>query len=308
VKKIFISTSTFAQFSSRPLEILNNNGYDVEFNNLGRKLNKSEVLAAVPEYDAIIAGTELYNAKILDLGKSLKVISRVGVGLENIDLEYANQKGIKVFKTQTTPALSVAELVLGLMLNLLRKISGHNQDLKSGIWKKQMGSLLNGKTLGVIGLGTIGKKLVEISKGMQLKYLAYDVIHDEKFAQEHGVRYCDLVELLTGSDVVSVHLSMSGKTKGLIGFDQLKKMKNSSILINTSRGDIINEQDLEKAIRENIIAGAGLDVFKEEPYKGTLTKYDNVIVTPHVGSYAKEIRVTMELEAVQNLLKGLKES
>ena len=306
--KIFISTSTFAQFSSKPLEMLKNKGYDVTLNDFGRKLRQNELLNIVSKFDAIIAGTENYNTKIIDSAKKLKVISRVGIGLDNIDFECADKNGIKIFKTQTTPALPVAELVLGLTLDLLRKISNQNQNLKNGIWTKQMGSLVHGKTLGIIGLGNIGRKLVEITSGMELEYLAYDIIHDEKFAQEYGVQYCNLNELLTRSDVVSIHLSLSDNNKGLISFNQLKIMKNSSILINTSRGEVINEQDLEKAIRENFIAGAGLDVFQEEPYNGKLTKYDNVILTPHIGSYAKEIRITMEIEAVQNLLKGLKES
>ena len=305
MKKIYISTSTFAQFSSKPLEMLRDNNYEVTINSFGRKLHQNEVLNIVSNFDAIIAGTENYNSETIESAKNLKVISRVGIGLDNIDIECADQKGIKIFKTQTTPAPSVAELVLGLTLDLLRKISNHNKNLKNGIWTKQMGSLFHGKALGIIGLGNIGKKLVEITSGMQLKYLAYDIVRDEKFAQEYGVQYCNLDELLIKSDVVSIHLSLSDNNKGLIGFNQLKMMKNTSILINTSRGEIVNEQELEKAILKKIIAGAGLDVFQDEPYAGDLRKYDNVIVTPHIGSYAKEIRVSMELEAVENLLIGL---
>ena len=168
-----------------------------------------------------------------------------------------------------------------------------------------MGSLVSGKTLGIIGLGTIGKKLVEITKGFRLKYLAYDLIKDEVFAKENKVEYWDLSYLLDNADIISVHLNMTKKNENLINMSNLKKMKPSSIIINTSRGEIINEHDLEIAVKNRVIAGAGLDVFQEEPYNGPLTNYKNVILSPHIGSYAQEIRMAMELEAVNNLIEGL---
>jgi len=164
---------------------------------------------------------------------------------------------------------------------------------------------LAGKTLGIIGLGTIGKKLVEITGGLQLKYLAYDIIEDKVFAEKHNIKYYDLSYLMENSDIISVHLNMTDENVDLVNMDRLKKMNPSSIIINTSRGEIINEHDLELAIKNGIIAGAGLDVFQKEPYNGPLTNYENVILTPHIGSYAREIRVAMEQEAVNNLIEEL---
>lgn len=306
MKKVFISTSNFGQFSQKPLELLKSKGFDVSLNQLGRKLAEDETIEAISDTDAVLAGTEVYNQHVLDRVKKLKVISRVGVGLDSIDLPYAENRGIKVLRTKTSPALAVAELSLGLILDLLRKISFQNQQTKKGVWKKQMGSLLNGKTLGIIGLGTIGKTLVEITKGFRLNYLACDLHQDDEFAKSCKVEYCDLDTLLSRSDVISIHLNLTDQNHGLIDFEHLKKIKPHAILINTSRGQVINEDDLERALKEKVLAGAGLDVFKQEPYKGPLLNFDNVIVTPHIASYAKEIRVKMEMEAAVNLIKGLK--
>ena len=305
MKKIFISTTTFAQFSTTPLKLFEEKQYDVVLNDKGRKLSEDEIAETVSEFDGILAGTEVYSKIVLDKAVKLRAISRLGVGLDNIDLDYTKIKGIKVFKTQTTPALAVVELTLGLILDLLRKISFQNSQLKAGTWNKKMGSLLAGNTLGIIGLGTIGKKLVEISKGFDLKYMAHDIQQDEGFSKTYDIQYCQLDELLSGSDVVSIHLSLSKETNNIIDCDALKKMKRDAILINTSRGEIVDEKALTEALDKELIAGAGLDVYREEPYNGPLLQYDNVITTPHIGAYAKEIRIQMELEAAKNLIKGL---
>ena len=305
MKNIFITTTTFCQFSKAPIKLLSERGFEITFNENNKKLEYSKLKKNIFKFDGVIAGTEKYDSRMLDAAKNLKVISRVGVGLDNIDLDYAIEKGVKVFKTQTTPSIAVAELVLCHILDLMRKIIEQSNNLKKGVWKKQMGSLVSGKTLGIIGLGTIGKNLVEITKGFQLKYLAYDLKEDQGFAEENNVEYCDLSYLLEKSDIISVHLNLTKENQNLINMDKLKKMKSSSIIINTSRGEIINEHDLGIALKDGIIAGAGLDVFQEEPYNGPLKNHENIILSPHIGSYAKEIRMKMELEAVNNLIEGL---
>ena len=193
------------------------------------------------------------------------------------------------------------------MLDLARKISYQNNILKSGTWKKEMGNLLKSKTLGVIGLGIIGKTLVELVKGFDFNILAFDLYQDEQFSKEYGVNYCDLDTLLSESDIISIHLNLTDETNQLMNATQISKMKPGSILINASRGEIIDEEALCKALKEKKILGAGLDVFSEEPYSGSLTELDNVILTPHIGSYAKELRIQMEIEAVENLMRGLNE-
>jgi D-3-phosphoglycerate dehydrogenase len=168
-----------------------------------------------------------------------------------------------------------------------------------------MGCLLYGKTLGIIGLGTIGKALVQISKGFHFNILAFDNQADNTFAKENDVTYSDLRTLLKSSDIVAIHLNLSDQTKYIIDQNKIKLMKPNAILINTSRGEIIDENALYEALKNNQLAGAGLDVFKNEPYNGQLTEIENVVLTPHIGGYAKELRIKMEIEAAQNLIKGL---
>jgi len=306
MRRVFVSTTTFSQYSNEPMQLLTSQGYDVIHNQLGRKLTEEEIKNVITDYDGILAGTETYSASVLTKATGLKVISRLGVGLDNIDLDFAKKRNIKIYKTQTAPAPAVVELTLGLILDLLRKISEQNHQLKNGVWEKQMGSLLFGKTIGIIGLGTIGKNLIEITQGFRLKYLAHDIKQDKEFMEKYNVKYCKLDELLAGSDVVTIHLNLSEETNKIIDSGSLKKMKQNAILINTSRGEIIVETALLEALDKKHIAGAGLDVYREEPYNGSLLQYNNVITTPHIGAYAKEIRVQMELEAAQNLIKGLK--
>ena len=171
-----------------------------------------------------------------------------------------------------------------------------------------MGTLNQGKTLGIIGLGTIGKRLVEVSKGFRFKIIACDFKKDSAFAKLHNIEYCDLGDLLSRSDIVSIHLNLTQQTENLINEQKLNLMKKKSILINTSRGEVIDENALFRLLKNKQILGAGLDVFKNEPYSGKLLNLKNVIATPHIGSYALELRNKMEIESVQNLILGLKKS
>lgn len=303
MKKIYISTTTFAQFSKEPLNILKSAGFKIDMNTFGRKLNKTESLKIYGEYDGIIAGTEIIDSEVINSSKKLKVISRVGVGVDNINIDYAKEKNIKVFKSETEPSLAVAELVLGIILNLIRKINLHDTEMKTGLWNKKMGSLISGKTLGIIGLGKIGKTLVTLTSGFSLNYLAFDKKIDNNFAASNDVEYCSLKNLIKNSDIISTHLSLNKKTNSLISNEELRLMKNDAILVNASRGKIINESALLYALSKGTIGGVGLDVYENEPYSGPLAKYENVILTPHIGSYAKEIRIAMELESVQNLIQ-----
>ena len=304
---IFIATSTFGVHSSEPIKIIGDNGKEFLLNPLSRKMSSDELIKYAQDSQGIIAGTELYTKEVLDKLPHLSVISRLGVGMDNIDRCVAKERGIKLYKTQTTPAPAVAELALGFMLDLARKISYQNNTLKSGIWKKEMGNLLHGKTLGIIGLGTIGKTLVKLVKGFNFNILAFDLYKDEQFAKDHSVNYCNLDTLLSGSDIISIHLNLTDETNQLMDKGRINKMKQGSLLINASRGEMIDEKALYKALKENKIMGAGLDVFNDEPYSGALTELENVILTPHIGSYAKELRIQMEIEAVENLMRGLNE-
>ena len=306
MSEIFLASPSFGQYSFRPKNILEEYNFTLRGNSLGRKLLPEEIVDLAYNADGIIAGTEAYSEDVINKLPNLKVISRLGVGLDNIDLKIADEKGIKVFITNS-PAPAVAELILGLMLDIKRRISNQNQNLKEGKWEKKMGSLLQGNTLGIIGLGTVGKALIRLVQGFDFIVLAYDQVKDEKFQREYNVQYTELNTLLKESDIVSLNINLTDQTKYLINNTRLKLMKSDSVLINTSRGEIVDELALYTALKNGKLAGAGLDVFEQEPYSGLLTELENVVLTPHIGSYAKEVRVQMEIEAVGNLIRGLNE-
>lgn len=305
MNRIFIATSSFSENSEKPLRLLKKHNLTIKVNPLNRKLTPEELVYYGGDALGIIAGTESYSKNMIEQLKELKIISRLGKGMDNIDITSAREKGVKVLQTKTTPAPAVAELILGLMLDIKRRISNQNQNLKEGKWEKKMGSLLQGNTLGIIGLGTVGKALIKLVQGFDFIVLAYDQVKDEKFQKEYNVQYTELNTLLKESDIVSLNINLTDQTKYLINKTRLDLMKSDSVLINTSRGEIVDENALYSALKNGKLAGAGLDVFEQEPYSGPLTELENAILTPHIGSYAKEIRVEMEIEAAQNLVKGL---
>lgn len=220
-------------------------------------------------------------------------------------MDYASAKGIKVLITDTRPSQAVAELVLGLILNFYRKINISNNNLKNKIWKKFSGPLLNGKTVGIVGFGHIGKQLSLLLNGFNCKVLAFDVYKDESFASANAVIFKDINELLSESDIISLHLDLNTETRKFINEEKLEKMKNNCLLVNASRGEIIDEEALYLTLKNKKIMGACLDVFNKEPYNGPLLDLENVLLTPHIGSYANEIRIKMELEATNNLINEL---
>ena len=310
MNKIIITTTSFGEYDKGTLNILDEAGFETILNPYKRKLEKDEIVALCKDAVGIIAGTETLDADVLERltqasarspQSSLKVISRCGTGLDNVDLEAARKLDIKVFNTPDTPTLAVAELTVGLILGLLRKTSLTDREIRNGLWKKRIGNLLYGKRIGIIGFGRIGKKVAEL-----LKPFGCVIFYNDPFiaGEYFGVKCLHFDDLLKRADIVSIHASTKSE---LLGEKEIRLMKNGAWLINVSRGKIVNEDALYRALKENRLAGAALDVFKQEPYMGLLRELDNVILTPHIGSYARETRIKMEMEAVENLLKGLKD-
>lgn len=303
---VFISTTSFAQWDNTPLRMLEDAGFSTRLNPYGRKLTLNECLSLYHDIDGLIAGTEALTAEVLKSASKLKVISRCGAGIDNVDTKMAEELGIKVFATPDAPTQAVAELTVGLILNLLRGICAEDRSIRSGGWKKHMGNLLSGKTLGILGLGRIGKRVVELTTAFGLRYIAWDISPDKQFADKHKVSFRDLDQLLKEADIITIHLPYSSKLKGIIGEREFRLMKRDAFLINIARGGLVDEGELCKALKEGRIAGAALDVFDQEPYTGSLRELDNIILTSHIGSYAKEARVEMEVQAAKNLIEGLK--
>lgn len=299
--KVFISTTTFAQFSRKPLDILKENKIDFVINPLKRKLSEQEIGNFLEEgpYSGLIAGTEPLTRSVFAKAKSLKVISRVGTGMDNIDLSEARRLNLKVYNTPNVLIDSVAELTIGLILNVLRKISLMDRNTHNKIWKKEVGLLFKGKKLGIIGFGKIGRRVAALARAFRVEVIFYDV----KAIKTKIAKQVSLVKLIRDADIISIHSSAKDM---LISKEEIKNMKDGAVIINTSRGSAIDEEALDDGLKSGKIACVALDVLSNEPYSGKLIESDNCILTPHIGSYAKEARIQMEIEAVNNLVKGSK--
>ena len=318
LNKIAITTTSFGKYDKEPLNLLKENGFKIILNPYGRKLKKEEVIELCRDAVGIIAGTEILDADVLEKltqpsvltsQTSLKVISRCGTGLDNIDLNAAKRLGVKIYNTPNALTLAVAELTVGLILNLLRKINQMDISIKHSKWEKLMGNLLSAKKVGIIGFGRIGRKVAEllIPFGCEIRY--YDIKEEFRDLGIEGFRDKDyemikLEELLRISDIISIHVSSKEQ---IIGENEIRMMKKGSWLVNVARGGVVDENALYMALKERHLAGAAVDVFEQEPYTGPLIELNNVILTPHIGSYALETRVEMERQAVENLLKGLRD-
>jgi D-3-phosphoglycerate dehydrogenase len=302
---VLLSVSSFGVADPEARERLQAAGLEVRDNPYGRRLTQDEITALIGDVDAVIAGTEPLNADVLEAAVRLRVISRVGVGLENVDLNAALRGGIVVRNTPDAVTDPVAELTLSGILNLLRHISHMDRDLRAGEWNRRMGRLLTGRTVGIVGLGRIGRRLATLLGPFGVRLLATDRAPDHKAAQRLSVTYVELERLLAESDVVTLHLP--GSPRPIIGAPELALMRPDAVLVNTSRGGLVDEDALLTALRDQRLAAAFLDTFVDEPYAGPLRELPNVLLTPHAGSYAAEARARMELEAVDNMLAALEE-
>jgi len=287
--RILSTSPTFGYYTFEPLEYLKSHDCKVELVPQERKISEEQLIEEVTKYDAMIAGTNKITGAIIRASKRLRVIAKHGAGVDNIDVKTATNQGIVVISAPGANSDAVADLTFGLFLSLARSIPFADRVVKQRGWPRIVGIDLSGKTLGIIGLGQIGKKVAKRALGFDMKVLAYDIFEDKDFARQLGVTYLSLDEVIAEADFLSIHIPMTPVTRQLIGRRELELMKKSAFLINISRGDIIDEEALYQALKEKRIQGAGLDVFKNEPPKGSpLLMLDNVIVSPHVGGITFE--------------------
>jgi D-3-phosphoglycerate dehydrogenase / 2-oxoglutarate reductase len=296
VKKIVITTSSFGKRDPKPIALIEKSGFEVVLNPYGRTITKEEVIALASDAMGMIAGLEPLTADVLPRLPKMKVISRCGSGVDNVDLAEAKKLNIQVFNTPEAPVLAVAELTLGFILNLVRKISVMDRDMHVAKWDKKLGNLLSGKKVGIIGYGRIGKKVAQFLSPFDVQIS----FHDSAIQESKSMN-----EILKESDIVTLHCSGDCK-QPVLGKKEIDSMKKGALLINASRGNLIDEVSLVEALQSGHLGAAAIDVYAEEPYKGKLTQLENVLLTPHIGSYAEETRLAMELEAAENLIKGLK--
>jgi len=289
--KVFIATSSFSEHKKIAKK---NPRFSFIENPLKKKLTSSELIGFAKDCDYIIAGTENYNKLTIDNLINLKCLYRLGSGIDNIDINYIKKKNIAFSKSLKTPEVAVAELITGYIFSFYRNINQHDRDLKNKIWQKKMGSLIYGKTLGIIGYGKVGKYLHKILKNLGIKVLINDI---KKINQKNT----NLNTLIKNSDIISINMNYSKKHK-LLNKKRLNLCKKNCLIINTSRPEIVDNEYLFQLLKKKKILGACMDVFDTEPYYGKFTKLDNVILTPHIGSYSIEIRSEMEKKALKYIM------
>lgn len=298
---VLTTTSSFAKDNPEILSLLEHLGFLLVQNPYARKLSENELVHLISQHRpvALLAGTENIGRSSLELGKEhLEVISRVGVGWDNIDRQAAKELGIRVYRTEGVLDEAVAELTVGMILCALRAIAVHSSKLKNGVWNKKMGVLLENKTVGIIGFGRIGLRVGELIRAFRAKVVYSDPVkRDVPWAKK-----LTLDELLSVCDIITLHASGSDT---ILGEREIKTVcKKGAIIINTARGGLVDEGALHSGLLSGKISCACLDVFENEPYTGPLRTCENVVLTPHIGSYAREARIRMEEMAVDNLLQA----
>ncbi|SKC66169.1 phosphoglycerate dehydrogenase [Maledivibacter halophilus] len=302
-KKIVITSEFFGKFSDEGEKILLDAGFEVIENPYKKLLDEDEVISIIGEADGIICDLEGITKKVIDGAPNLKIISRRGVGTDSVDVEYAKEKEIVVSRTLGVVEKPVAELVMSYILNINRKISELNKEMKMGNWTKLLGNSLEGKVLGIMGMGNIGREVARKAKAFDMKIIYTDARRNEKAEEELGVEFVSFEELMAGSDAISIHVPLLESTRGKINYEAMKAMKKKPILINTARGPVINEADLCKALEEGMVSFAAIDVYDVEPKTDSpLKEYDNVILTPHVGTFTEEVFINMDILAAKNIV------
>lgn len=288
-------------------------GFEVEEN---KTLTPEQLEKRIAEFEGVVVrGRTKITAPIINAGSKLRAVARSGVGLDNIDLEAARKKSIKIISTPAAPTTSVAELAIGLMLSVLRQIARGDNALKAGKWVKTelMGTELKSKTIGVVGAaGRIGLEVARIAvQGFGAQVIGYDVVEYADKARQVGFRTVDkLPDLLKDSDIISIHVPFLPTTKHLIDEKAIAMMKNSAVLVNTSRGDIVDGEALLRAVKSGKLAGAGLDVFHKEPpideWEKELTRLPNTVCTPHIGAQTSECQRLESTQVAEQLIAALK--
>ncbi len=307
--KILVSSPAFCQPGlKKTVEDLGSVVDEVVLNPYGRTLTKEEIFSLWDNVDGIIAGVEPYTADVLEKApESLQVITRYGAGYNSIDIEAAAKKNIKVSNTPGVNAPAVADLALGLMLAIARKIPQYDAKTRQGNWTRYVGMGLSNNTIGIIGLGAIGKQVALRAKGFSMDIIAYDPYFDKDFANQLGIKESSLDEIFRKADFITLHVPVLPETENMVNKENLGKMKPTSYIINTARGELVDEQALYKCLSDQAIGGAALDVFKTEPlYESDLFSLDNIVVTPHLAGHTKESEYLMAKCSIDNTLDILK--
>lgn len=305
-KKILITARTFGKIAKEPLQMFSPEAYELVWNPYHRPPTEEDYACLAQGVSAMIVGGEKVPAKVLEGSSLLRVISVHGVGTDNIDLKLATERGIMVCNAPGANTNAVAELAIGLMLAAARRIPYADRQVKAGKWGQCIGVELAGKVLGIVGLGRIGRAVARKARALSMRVLAYDIQMDGEFLREEGIEALALDDLLSRSDFVSLHCPLTPETEGLIEERRLQMMKPTAYLINLSRGKVVEEAALARALGQGWIAGAATDVYSVEPPVGSpLLSVEGLVTTMHMGAHTYEALAEMGRITAQNVLDAL---
>jgi D-3-phosphoglycerate dehydrogenase len=300
--RVIIGPSSFAEQDKTPLRILESAGITVLPNPVGRRWKEEEAIQFLKGVDGLVAGLEPLNRKVLESARgSLKALARVGIGMTNVDQEAAREFGIKVSNTPEGPMEAVAEMTLAALLTLVREIEPSNRRLHAGEWPKTVGRSVAELTVLMIGYGRIGRRAAALLKHLGARILIFDPLLPTDGATDGNTRV-SLAEGLGQADVVSLHASGE---KVILGAAEFAQFKPGTILLNSARGGLVDEAALIGALDDGRIGKAWFDAFWKEPYQGKLLQYPQVLLTPHMATYTRRCRLSMESQAANNLIRDL---
>ncbi len=308
--KVLITPKSFQKYKHKPYEMLQLAGFEVIENTSGKTLSEQELIElASDDVIGIIVGVDPLSAEVLEAFKGLKAISKYGVGMDNINLEKAKEMGILVRNATGTNNISVAELAIALMFESSRRLYSSIKEVKQFGWERTIGTELTNKNLSVFGGGLIGKEVAKRARGLEMNVTIYDpYFKDQKFLDKYGIKRTEeFTEAVSQADIITLHLPVTEDTKHLFNETVLKQMKSSAILINTARGELVDEKALYEALYNGTISVAAQDVYSmEPPSKGdTLVQLPNFILTPHIGAFTNEAVERMAVVSTENLLEML---
>jgi len=303
-KRVLITTSPFAETDAAALQLLESEGISYTLNPFGRRLREHELAELIGPYEVLIAGTEPITESVLRRAPSLRLIAHTGIGLDNIPLAAARARSIAVTYTPSAPSPAVAEFTIGQMLALLRGTVGADHGMRHGVWNRWVGRRLSGLTVGVIGVGRVGRLVIRHLQAFNpIRILANDLIIDDAFANQNGCVWTDKETIFREADIITLHVPLTRQTRHMIGERELEGMKLHAILLNTSRGGIVNESALAAALRARPTFSAAVDVFEDEPYNGELTQLKNCLLSCHMASCTRDCRLQMELQAAEEVVR-----
>ena len=302
--KVISTSPSFAKYSHHPVDYLNENSFEIQV--FPADVTLETLKPHLADADALIVAFTEINTELLDCAPNVKIVCKHGVGVDNIDLAETQARGIWVTNVPNANKHAVADFTFALLLSLARQITQANNLTRKGEWPRIFATDVWGKTIGIIGLGNIGKQVALRAKGFNMRIVAFDFFQDTVFAAEHGISFVSKEELLANSDFITLHMPLTEQTRNFIAHNEMKQMKPGAYLINASRGGVVNEADLYTALSQNVIAGAAFDVFEQEPLtEHPLFALDNFVATSHIAGYTDGAVNAIGEHCVENIVAAI---